>query len=73
MHDQTTSDPAVARPAPDFVEAGVALGYPRAAMEALRRQVLKAHQDIKDARVTPVGGLRRVQRLALAVSEAVSR
>lgn len=53
---------------PDFVEAGVALGYPRPAMEALRRQVLRTHQDIRERRVTPVGGLRRVQRLALAVS-----
>jgi hypothetical protein len=56
---------------PDFVEAAVALNVPRPAAEALRRQVAKAYRDIRERRITPIGGQRRVDRVALAVAEAL--
>lgn len=53
---------------PDFVRRAIALGYDEAETWALWRQIEKTKRDVRARRITPAGGCRRVDRLALAVA-----
>lgn len=53
---------------PDFVTKAVSLGYEPAAAWALYRKILRTGMDIRKRRITPAGGVQRVERLALTVA-----
>src|SRR3954466_1463805 len=55
-------------PVPEFVSRAVALGYEPAGVWDLWRQIAKTGRDQRARRITPVGGMRRIDRLALAVA-----
>src|SRR5438552_3515827 len=60
--------PARAEQVPDFDTRALALGYDDAETWALWRQIAKTGRDVRARRITPAGGARRVDRLALAVA-----
>lgn len=62
------ASPARADQVPDFVSRALALGYDEAETWALWRQIAKTGRDVRARRITPAGGARRVDRLALAVA-----
>jgi hypothetical protein len=53
---------------PEFVSRALALGYDETETWALWRQIAKTGRDVRARRITPAGGARRVDRLALAVA-----
>jgi hypothetical protein len=55
---------------PVFVRRAIALGYDETETWALYRRIVKTRRDIRARRITPAGGCRRVDRLALAVAIA---
>lgn len=64
-HPQT--EPA---PVPEFISRALALGYDERETWALWRQIVKTGRDVRARRITPAGGCRRVDRMALAVAIA---
>lgn len=63
-------EPAGSDEVPDFVSRAIALGYEPEATWALYRRLIRTTADVRARRLTPAGGLRRAERLALAVSIA---
>jgi hypothetical protein len=55
---------------PVFVARAIAIGYDPAETWALYRRLIQTGADVRARRITPMGGLRRVDRMALAVSIA---
>ena len=55
-------------PVPEFVSRAVGLGFDEAGARALYRQIEKTGRDVRARRITPAGGQRRVDRMALAVA-----
>lgn len=53
---------------PVFVRRAIALGYDEAETWALWRQIAKTGRDVRARKITPAGGLRRAERMALAVA-----
>lgn len=56
------------QPVPVFVRKAVAAGYSSDAAAALYRKIAQTRADIRARRITPAGGMRRVERLALVVA-----
>jgi hypothetical protein len=63
---------ALADEVPDFVRRAVQIGFDADGAWALWRQITKTGREIRARRLTPAGGARRVDRLALAVAIAKS-
>lgn len=55
---------------PEFVSRAITLGYDPAGAWALYRRITATSRDVRARRITPAGGARRVDRLALAVAIA---
>ncbi len=53
---------------PEFVRKAVAAGYSCEAASALYRKIAQTRADIRARRITPAGGMRRVERMALVVA-----
>lgn len=69
--DGAPSEKAETAPAdevPDFVSRAIALGYEPGASWALYRSLVRTGADVRARKITPAGGLRRAERLALAVA-----
>jgi len=62
--------PAEADEVPGFVSRAIALGYDAAESWALYRRLIKTGADVRARKITPAGGLRRAERMALAVAIA---
>jgi len=55
---------------PVFVSRAIALGYDPAETWALYRRLIATGADVRARRITPAGGMRRAERLAIAVAIA---
>ncbi len=55
---------------PEFVRKAVALGYDESEVWELYFSIPQTRRDVNARRITPAGGIRRIDRMALAVAIA---